>query len=143
MSDIGDLVSIVIWISAPIVYWVLGRTLDASGWWNDARRGTAIGVLALPVSLAAYSLYWFIPGIGIILGLPGLVSLWWHLFPFRGAFDEFYGAVLRVGNSTGAFTLWKPTFLWAVCYGLAGAGLDIKRHRQTKTDSKRSDKEAG
>jgi hypothetical protein len=135
---IADDVSILSWITIPVLLWGFGRYFDRSGHWRFARWGTAIGVLVLPASLLAYLLFWLVPVVGIISGLPGLVSLSWHLLPFLGAFDELYRAFLQMPNPRpGAFTLWKPTLLWCLVYGSLGMVIDVRRHRQTKNISPR------
>jgi hypothetical protein len=121
-------------MTVPVVLWAFDRYFDRNGQWRFARWGTTIGVLVLPASLLAYLLFWLVPVVGIVSGLPGLVSLRWHLFPFSGAFDELYRAFLQMPNPRpGAFALWKPTLLWCFEYGSVGVFIDVLRHRQTKT----------
>jgi hypothetical protein len=141
--DTDTTVSILLWVAVPSVMWLAGRTIDKSGRWRRARAGAWIGAIALPLSLLAYSFYWFVPVVGIIIGLPGLLALGWHLSPFTGAFDELVGAFLPTGHATGAFSAWKPTVFWSIVYATLGAALDVKRWRRTSHGSKGLNKQAG
>jgi hypothetical protein len=78
---IADASSILRWFAVPLGMWLVGRHVDKAGRWRQARVGGAIGAIALPLSFLAYSFYWFVPVVGILIGLPGLLLLMWHLLP--------------------------------------------------------------
>lgn len=129
--DADTTVAIALWIAVPLGTWLVAHTVDRCGRWRLARTGAWVGAIALPLSLLAYSFYWFVPVVGIAVGLPGLLALMWHLLPFPGAFDELYGAVLATGQPAGAFSAWKPTVFWSIIYALVGACFDRWRLRRT------------
>lgn len=123
-----------VWILVPLAMFVARRQYPkVFARWKWTGRGIVCGAIALPISMMLYSLFFLIPIVGIIPGLPGLLLVMWHLMPFGGAFPEFYGVVLGGASpATGAFSLWKPTVFWSLAYGLSGALLDVYgRHRRT------------
>jgi hypothetical protein len=127
-----DQAVVMVWVLVPLSSFVVRRHYpQAFARWKWLRRGIVYGTIALPISMLLYSLFFLVPVIGIILGLPGLLLVMWHLMPFGGAFQEFYGAVLGgVSPATGALSLWKPTVFWSLAYGFAGAALDVYSRRR-------------
>jgi len=123
--------AIAAWLIVPLASWVVSRQApELSQRWKWTRRGILCGTLALPISMLLYSLFYLVPVIGIMPGLPGLLLLMWHLLPFGGAFSELYGASLGIAPTTKvAFSLLLPTVFWSVAYGSLGVVLDARRHR--------------
>jgi hypothetical protein len=128
-----DQAAVLVWVLVPLTSFLVRRhSPQAFARWKWLGRGIVCGSIALPISLLLYSLFFLIPMIGIIPGLSGLLLVMWHLMPFGGAFQEFYGAVLGDASpATGAFSLWKPTVFWSLAYGFAGAALDVYTHRRS------------
>jgi hypothetical protein len=139
-----DYLVMVVWVLVPLISFMVRRQYsEIFARWKWARRGIVYGTIALPVSVVLYSMFFLIPIIGIIPGLPGLLLVMWHLMPFGGAFPDFYGAVLGGASPTaGAFSVWKPTVFWSLAYGFLGAMLDVYLHRR-RTQTLRGSGAAG
>jgi hypothetical protein len=132
-----DYLVMMVWVLVPLGSFVARRQYpQLFARWKWAWRGIVCGVIALPISMVLYSLFFLIPVVGIIPGLHGLLLIMWHLMPFGGAFPEFYGAMLGGASpATGALSMWKPTAFWSFAYGFLGAVLDVYLRHKTHTDA--------
>jgi hypothetical protein len=81
-----DYLVMMVWVLVPLGSFVARRQYpQLFARWKWAWRGIVCGVIALPISMVLYSLFFLIPVVGIKPGLPGLLLIMWHLMPFGGS----------------------------------------------------------